>query len=149
MSELVFDAKVEQKGIDFLGYLYLSPLYSNRKYIGLIDIASKFKYDKKFMPKKYNFELIIAKLYKASEQKIFQQGDQDKESFCILGKYKGQSFSLTDYKADGCIRINGAKKLDVEGLRGMIKHLLKNTEPKEFEAKLNYEKGKKYSYKCV
>ena len=73
----------------------------------------------------------------------------DKESFCVLGKYKGVAFSLTDYKADGCIRINGGKGLDVEGLRGEIKKLVKKTEPKEFEAKLKYDKGKKYNYKCV
>ena len=49
MDDLVFETKIEK--LDFLGYLYLSPLYANRKYIGLIDIASEFKYHKKLFRK--------------------------------------------------------------------------------------------------
>lgn len=146
MTDLIFDDKTDVTGVSLLGYLYLSDTFSDRKYIGFIDMISKVKYDKKLIPKQYSFEMIVAKLLSLSNQDIFKQGDQDKQSFCVFGKYKDHVFTLSDYKADQCIRIEGKPELDVKGLREELKKQLKNAEAKSFEATLYYNK-KKYKYK--
>jgi hypothetical protein len=145
MTDLIFE-KVDVAETSLLGYLYLSKTYADRKYIGFMDMISKTKYDKKMIPKDWTFEMLVAKLLSLSNQDIFKQGDQDKQSFCVLGKYKDQVFTLSDYKADQCIRIEGKADLDVTGLREELKKQLKKAEAKSFEATIHYNK-KKYKYK--
>jgi hypothetical protein len=63
-----------------------------------------------------NFQLTVAKLLTLSGQTVPEHGMLDKSTFDLMGTWRGQPFSLYDYKYDGEIHIGGSKELDVPGL---------------------------------
>ena len=89
---------------------------------------------------KLPFERSVALIYEISGQKIFENGDGYKLTFHVFGKYKGQVFTLYDYKGDKDIHIGGFEELDVDGLNDeLIKIMEKgNINPKKFKAVCKY-----------
>lgn len=145
---LQFDPTINTDGTYMLGYLFVceEELPSVKKYGKLY----KHKYDARI----YNnsnifwFEQVVGRLYNVSGQEIFEQGDEYKLSFEVIGSYNGKPFTLYDWKGDKCVHIGGKDDLDVIGLRKELSTLLKNTKEKPFTAKLHYDHciGCSYSY---
>lgn len=59
----------------------------------------------------------IAKLGKDYGQCVFAMADGDKSSFCLIGTFFGEPFTLYDWKNDRCVHIGGTARLDVERLK--------------------------------
>lgn len=145
---LKFDSAVDINGTHMLGYLYVceDELPNAKQFQKLY----KYKYDARV----YNnsnifwFEDVVARLYNISNQNIFEQGDEYKLSFEIIGSYDNKPFTLYDYKGDNCVHIGGNDDLDFVGLKKDLVKELKTTNPKHFTANLNYDhcKGCTYSY---
>jgi len=93
------------------------------------------------------FEEVVARLYKLSKQEIFEQRDDyGKTSFCIEGTFRGEPFTLYDYKEDFDIHIGGSSNIDVHNLRKELDNLIMDTIPKEYKAKTFYDRKKKYTF---
>lgn len=116
-----------------------------------------FKYDVDYIGTSFNdyleikdmsFEEVVARLYNLSDQEIFDKTDKYKVSFDIHGSYKGNVFTLYDYKGDNMIHIGGKDGLDVKGLKKELIKLIKKSVPKPYIAKLYYDgyEGKTYQY---
>lgn len=92
------------------------------------------------------FQEIVARLYGASNQKIFDNSDEYKTSFEIRGIHNGNIFTLYDYKCDYQIHIGGHDDLDIFDLKKDLTTLILNTEPKSYVAKLYYDCEGVYSF---
>jgi hypothetical protein len=100
-----------------------------------------------------NFNEIVAKFNRIGKDNninIFDNKfcDEYKISFLLSGKYKGEVFTIYDYKGDECIHIGGKNTLDIKSLIKELNELIKMTEPLEYKAKYHYDSynGKEYSY---
>ena len=94
----------------------------------------------------FSFEESVARLYNLSNQEIFfDDDDKDKITFEATGTYKGEVFTLYDWKGGQCIQIGGTRALDVVGFIKKLKRLLAKTEPKHFEARSAYT-GERFSF---
>lgn len=142
-SNLIFDKDANINGTHFLGYFYIDKKSIN--YMLQFD-SSKYKYDPDSFNRSWTFENIVARIHNLSDQDIFNQGDEDKLSFELLGTYKKQPFTLYDWKGDKCVHIGGNDDLDVNGLKTELLELVKNAKPKSFITNCFYN-GSQYSYK--
>jgi hypothetical protein len=104
----------------------------------------------------YSYHEAVARLYALVNYNIFQETDQYKSSFGITGTYKGDVFTLYDYKCDEAIHIgcHGAClipelsniELDIKSFKKDLLEVMKETKPNT--AKYYYDEyaGTVYSY---
>lgn len=127
-------------GTHLVGYLYISPGYP--PYDGFPTGVDLFDPSWKFE----NLMARIITLGEASKQDVFRQCDDLKSNFELEGTYKGEPFSLYDYKGSRGVNIGGTNKLDVKNLMKELAAVLKVTQPKPFSVKCNYT-GRPLTYK--
>lgn len=86
----------------------------------------------------YSFEETVARLVTLSGQPA-ESTDEEKTSVHFVGTYKGQVFTLYDYKEDREIHIGGGPKLDVAGLQADLLEALENVTPTPYQARKYYD----------
>lgn len=131
-------------GTSLRGYLYapnfyklLTQIYPDREFN---DTKFPFyNFDTNLKILQLTFEEIVARLYNLSNQEIFQQGDGYKLSFEVFGTYKGEIFTLYDYKGEFDIHIGGSENLDINGLRKELDDMIMQSKSKPYNAKTHYD----------
>ena len=151
MSDNLNFKKINNSGTSLQGYLYpknLLSIWKDEYKDTFIEENKKTCYNVDMSLKLLNlsFEEIIARLYNLSNQEIFDQGDNGKTSFEVFGTFKGEPFTLYDYKKDFDIHIGGTSKLDVKNFRIELDELIMKASPKNYKAKTFYHKKIKYKY---
>jgi hypothetical protein len=85
----------------------------------------------------WSFEETVARIITASGQPP-KSGDDYKVSVEFEGRFKGQRFTLYDYKEGRSIHIGGNDKLDVVGLVAQLTFDLDAVRPTPYRAKEYY-----------
>lgn len=85
------------------------------------------------------FTLTVAYLKAASGQDPTAAGDGYKVSVEFTGTFKGEPFSLYDYKGDDQIHIGGRPTLDVPGLELALTAAIEQVQPAEYTATRHYD----------
>lgn len=145
---LQFDSNVNINGTSFLGYFFVCE--EERPIVKKYGKHDKYKYDARLFSSStlatITFEEMVARLYNLSNQNIFEQGDEYKTSFDIIGSFNGKPFTLYDWKGDNCVHIGGHDDLEVPALRKELFKLIKKTSPKPYTAQLHYDSCYDISY---
>lgn len=100
---------------------------------------------KGYLATPYAFEETVARLYSLANYDIFS-GCDHKSSFQISCKFRGNVFTLYDYKEDSLVHIGGHDDLDVELLIINFLLVLQLTKPKEYVTKLKYYDDRHRTY---
>jgi hypothetical protein len=95
-------------------------------------------YFRDYLHSPYSFEETVARLVTLSEQPI-ESPDGEKVSVEFTGTFKGQVFTLYDYKEDREMHIGGHSHLAVEGLDLVLQQELASTHPTPYTAKEYYD----------
>lgn len=92
-----------------------------------------------------SFPEIIGRLYSLCDYDIFED-QYEKTSFEVFGIYKGEVFTLYDYKGDYNIHIGGHKdKLDINGLVRALADTIMKTQPRAYKAHIEWT-GDTYAF---
>lgn len=96
-------------------------------------------YDPKVWENAYfSFPEMVGRLRSLCDYDIFDD-PIEKTSFNVIGTYKGNTFTLYDYKGDHNIHIGGYKgKLDVSELIRILADNIKKTQPCTYEAYIKW-----------
>ncbi len=92
----------------------------------------------------WSFEETVARLLGAGF--VRQPGDEYKCSVEFIGTFKGQTFTLYDYKEDRELHIGSATDIDVEALTAELLPLLTAATPQPYEADEYYSDCKGHSW---
>jgi len=94
------------------------------------------------------FEETVAKLITLSGQDPTERSDGYKTSVEFVGTYKGEAFTLYDYKGDHRLHIGGRGDLNLRAFILTLQDELKNVVPTPYTAKQYYDevRGKIHSY---
>jgi len=92
------------------------------------------------------FAETVARLLSLSGQSAVGAGDADKQSVEFIGTFKGETFTLYDYKSDFDLHIGGREGLDVRGLIEALRSALATATPVPFKATATYEKRERYGW---
>lgn len=93
----------------------------------------------------WGFEETVARIAAASGQPV-KSFDQYKSSVDFAGVFKGERFTLYDYK-EGCeIHIGGSDALDLAGLIAELTPALSVVEPQPYEAEEYYEERRGHGW---
>jgi len=87
----------------------------------------------------YTFEETVARLVALSGQSPADRSDGYKTSVEFVGHFKGQVFTLYDYKGDRSLHVGGTSALDVDGLRQALIVELATIAPVAYSAIEYYE----------
>lgn len=87
------------------------------------------------------FAETVAKLATISGQTPADLADGDKTSVEFVGTFKGEPFTLYDYKGGAMIHIGGSGRLDVDGLIAELLTALAAAEPTPYTATVPSEYG--------
>lgn len=98
------------------------------------------------LPTREAFALTIAKLITLSGQDPTEQTDEYKVSVEFIGTFRGEPFTLYDYKEDDEIHIGGSNRLDVDALIPVLMDALSTAEPTPFTARKHYDRGGNYGW---
>ena len=81
-----------------------------------------------------NFQETVAKLITASgQQDSFANEQGCKCTIDFMGTWRGQPFTLYDYKFDECVHIGGREQLDVQGLCAELEKVLEPVVPTPYK----------------
>lgn len=125
MTELSLQHPVKRGGTHLVGYLFNTD-----------DHLSRYYCDRSLFDPTWGFEDIVARLItlgKRNGQDIFKQTDEEKCMFELEGTYKGEVFTLYDYKGNGGVNIGGTDRLDVIGLSNALADIIKVTLATKFK----------------
>jgi len=92
------------------------------------------------------FKETVAKIITVSGQMGTDATDGYKCSVEFVGTFKGQVFTLYDYKEDFQLHIGGRDGLDVRDLIAALTDALKDVTPTPFVATLHYDSRRQYGW---
>lgn len=92
-----------------------------------------------FDPLPYSFAETVARLKTLSGQDPTTAGDGYKTSVEFSGTFKGQPFTLYDYKGDRSLHVGGTSALDVAGLLAALRVGLGMVVPSPYSATERYD----------
>ena len=92
----------------------------------------------------YSFEETIARLKTLSGSEPDDLGEY-KCSVEFVGVYKGEVFTVYDWKRDRQIHIGGSREIDYDGLIGALYDAIADSEPTPYKARYDYESYEDYS----
>tara|TARA_R110002020_G_scaffold397276_1_gene607391 strand:- start:1345 stop:1797 length:453 start_codon:yes stop_codon:yes gene_type:complete len=86
-----------------------------------------------------SFEELVARLITLSEQDPTTQTDYYKTSVEFVGTYKGEAFTIYDYKGDMQLHIGGTDRLDTPSLIQHLRDTLYTCSPTPYTAQIHYD----------
>jgi hypothetical protein len=98
------------------------------------------------LPMPWGFEETVARLITLSGQDPTKETDGYKVSVQFVGRFKGNSFSLYDYKEDRAIHIGGTDALAVGKLADELIKALEDVQPTGYIAKEYYDIAGRHSW---
>ena len=135
------------------GLVFSRPSISSSHLVGYLLKADGFAYpgvyyNTALVDPTWKFEDVLARLItigKEHGQDIFKQCDDQKSIFKLEGTYKGEVFTLYDYKGNAGVNIGGTNQLDVAGLVPALVDVIRKTKPTAFTAQSPYT-GETFTY---